>query len=127
MSDKDIFTGALYETAQKYLPNNPASDINQTSQDLVNYFMDNFKKTGLKRIGKGIIATTAFALGDYIFGNEGYSTLETICKIGAVGSAFYSISAARALISAYWNKNFLSEIARPIVQRYYFVDKYKNE
>ena len=117
---------ALYETAQKYLPQYTGGNIEQTSKDLVSYFIDNFKKAGLKRIGKGIIATGAFIAGNEIFGNEGYSTLETICKIGAVGSAFYSFSAARALISAYWHKDFLNEIAKPIVQRYSFVDKYKN-
>ena len=126
MSDKEIFTVALYETAQKYLPKHQGKDIEQTSQDLVNYFIDNFKRAGLKRIGKGIIATAAFTIGDYIFGNEGYPTLETICKIGTVGSAFISFSAARALISAYWHKNFLNEISKPILRRYYFVDKYKN-
>ena len=123
MSDKEIFAVALADVSKIFLPSYQSQNIDQTSQDLVNYFIDNFKKTGLKRIGKGLAATAIFAVGDYVFGREGNSTLENICKIGEFGSAFVTLSATRALISAYWNKDFLKEIAPYIVRKYYLVDK----
>lgn len=125
MSDKEMFIGALVDYSKMFLPTYDNNDIEQTSKDLIDNFVENMKSVGLKRLVKGGIVTGLSLLGEHIFGNEGYSTLETVCQIGAVGGTLYTLSTLHGLIGTYWNKKFLHEIAPTIVRNYYLTNAFR--